>query len=55
MKKRDGQSEAKAQDGHTIVAQSSMMRSHALVLGNSVIVHAGRGKKRKVYVPCDQS
>jgi len=41
MKKRDSR-RAKAQDGHTVVAESSMMRSRKLVT-----VHAGRRKKER--------
>lgn len=47
MKKRDSRREAKVQDCHTVVAQSSMMRSQALMPGNSVIVHVKKGGKDK--------
>jgi hypothetical protein len=42
----DSRRQAKAQDCHTVMAQSSMMLSQVLMPGNLVIVHAGRRKKK---------
>jgi hypothetical protein len=52
MKKRDSQREAKAQDGHTIVAvvDDAIPGADARKFGDSTC----RGKKG-AYVPCDQS
>jgi hypothetical protein len=44
VKKRDNLREARAQDGHTVVADSSRMLCRALMFEN-LVVHAGRGKR----------
>jgi hypothetical protein len=43
INKMKREKEAKAQDVHTIMAESSRMLCRALMLENSVMVHAGRG------------